>query len=68
MSDFALNRTDQMLVPRMARVHRRRPVAPSETTRPPRRRRQGDEVTSQSAGRVLGPQVRSVYLWPRSYR
>lgn len=68
MSDFALDRTDQALVPRMARAPRRGPMASARMARPPRRRRQDGEATRQPANRVIDLQVRSVYLWPRSYR
>lgn len=73
MSDFALNRTDQLLAPRVARIriHRRGPVVHARAPRAPRatrpRRSRSTTVATRSS-RVVDLEVRSVFLWPRSYR
>lgn len=73
MSDFALNRTDQLLAPRVARIriNRRGPVVRAKAPRAPRAtrpRRSRSTAVANRSPRVVDLEVRSVYLWPRSYR
>ena len=70
MSDFALNRTDQMLTPRVIRIQKRKPVTQvkAKATRPQRRPRKAVVAPRQSAERGIDVHVRSTSLWPRSYR
>lgn len=70
MSDFALNRTDQLLTPRVVRIPKRKPVTKvkAKATRPPRRPRKTVTAPYQPAERGMDLYIRSTSLWPRSYR